>query len=480
MSTENLPVIQLDAPSSQTLPSSGGGFRNDGGIAVAPATARAMSAEIRVEAPVTAPAPAPQAPSPVEAPPAVYEAPGRGSMPKGLPVPAENPTLADAVERALAGLEAPGEPVAPVKPSAPAPAPGEAPAADAPKADKADEADPTAALTTEPDVDTTNWTPQAARAFERVKGQRKQLLSETEQLKTQIAAYEAQMNELKGSLVGSDSVEQLQARVREFEQQQMFTNLEGTRAYQEAIAKPLQDRMNLIDAVAERAGVKGDLLFDIIVAPEDPNNLPETDADGFPYQTKDQRIEALLAKASPRDKAAVFVTINEMDQLMAKRAAMFQNADQAYREARELEAQQAQVAAAAEAKHRRTVSMAVVDRIAERVPFLQEVEGLDLAKVKEEVAATNPAVLHPVDAQYHAATAKLFPFVVNDLMKAQREIEGLVAKLASYEDAEPGAGVGSSSGFTGGGVRGSVPYGNNTDNLTLAQVVERELANHRG
>ena len=444
---------------------------------MAPASTRTISQELTAEmagSPVTpqivsAPEPVPQG-NPMGSPDPIYTQPGRTSM------PAEELSLGAAVEKALAGFEGDDPAPAPAQRTNPAPAQTE------PAAQKAlvDAGDPTADLGVEPDVDTAGWTAQAARAFERVKGQRKQLLTESEQLKVQLATYESQMNELKGSLMGSESVEQLQARVHEFEQQQMFANLEGTRAFREAIANPLQQCIDHIDAVAERAGVAGETLFDIIISPEDPDNVPETDSDGFPYQTKDQRIDALLAAASPRDKASIFATMNDMEQLLAKRDQMFQKVDQAYREAQEVELQQSQVAAAAAAKQRRAVTSVVIDRIAERVPFLQEMEGLDLGKLKEEVSASDPSVLHAVDAQYHAATAKLFPFVVNDLMRAQAEIEGLVSKLAAFESAEPGAGVGSSSGFSGGGQRGSVPYGNHdTGNLTMAQAVERELANHR-
>lgn len=468
MSTESLPTIQLSDASSSTLPSSGSSYQSTGGVVQAPASMRAISAEVLGDG--------------------VYNAPTAPAAPESAPRTGSTDSLdslSGAVDKALSALDfGPDEAeFTPARPNRAAAKPQKAAAEtfneayeEAPPRDP-NAGDPTSELGYEPDVDTTGWTTAAARAFERVKGQRKQLLSETEQLKQTVAQYEAQMNELKGSLQASDSVEALQTRVREFEQMQMFTNLEGTRAYQEAISAPMQHHMDLIDAIAERAGVPGEALFDLIVMPEDSGNHPQVDADGFPYRTKDQRIEALLGNASPRDRAAVFATMNDMDQLMAKRADMFYHADQAFREAQEYETQKMQIAAANSAKQRRLVTNTVIDRIAERVPFIQAMDGLDIARLKEEVSSTDPSTLHPVDAQYHAATAKLFPFVVNDLMKAQAEIEDLVAQLAAFEDAEPGAGVGSTSGFTGSSVRGSVPYSNAAGgNASFAQAVELALA----
>ena len=471
MSTEALPTIQLSDAPSATMPSSGSSYQSTGGVVQAPASMRAVSAELLGEGAYNAP---------VVSEPAPPQTGRSGSMGSSDSLD----SLSGAVDKALSALDlGPDAPeFSPARPNRAAAKPqkaaedfNEAYEETAPRDLNA--GDPTNELGYEPEVDTTGWTTSAARAFERVKGQRKQLLSETEQLKQTVAQYEAQMNELKGSLQASDSIEALQTRVRDFEQMQMFTNLEGTRAYQEAISAPMQYHMDLIDAIADRAGVPGEALFDLIVLPEDSDNHPQVDADGFPYRTKDQRIEALLANVSPRDRAAVFATMNDMDQLMAKRAEMFYHADQAFREAQEYEAQKMQVAAANSAKQRRLVSNTVVDRIAERVPFIQAMDGLDLARLKEEVSSTDPSTLHPVDAQYHAATAKLFPFVVNDLMRAQAEIENLVTQLAAFEDAEPGAGVGSTSGFTGSSVRGSVPYGNAASgNTSFAQAVELALA----
>jgi hypothetical protein len=327
-------------------------------------------------------------------------------------------------------------------------------------------------------VDTSHWTPQAARAFERVKGHRAALKAELDQTQAQAAAYEAQINELKGALVGEGTIEQLQERIRTFEQQRMFTDLESTSVYQEAIEQPLQLCAKTIEAIAERAGVKEDELFGLIASAPDPENPPEYDENGMPFMPKDQKIELLLAKASPRDRATVFATLHQVEVLLQQRDEMFQNVGQAYAEAQELEQVRQQQAAAESAKYRKQVTEAVITRLSERIPFLQDMPGVDLGKLKEEIAATDPKTLHPVDAQYQAAASKLFPSVVNDLFRAQAEVESLLSRLAEYEKAEPGAGVSMTSANPGAAVRGAVAVTGLAPGGTpsLSQAVNAALA----
>lgn len=476
MSTETLPVIDLDSAGNggtvtNPVPSA---IRASGGIAVA-----AVAAPAPVEtAPAYAPEPAPE--PQLDTSGRVVSRPGPaqggGGGVASAPGGDDSGSLANAVSKALAQLD---RPASSESRKAKSGAPEAQPAANSAPISPIEDGDPTAGIgLEEPAVDTTNWTPQAARAFERVKGQRAALKAELDQVQAQAAAYEAQINELKGALVGEGTIEELQARVREFEQQRMFTDLEGTLAYQEAIQKPLQLCVDALDSIAERAGVKGEVLFEIITSEPDPENPPEYDANGLPFMSKDQKIEMLLAKATPRDRAAVFATLNQVEVLMDKRNQMFQNVEQAFREAQELEQVRQQQSAAEAAKYRRQVTEAVVGRLAERIPFLQDMPGLDLGKLKEEIAAVDYKTLHPVDAQYQAAASKLFPAVVNDLFRAQAEVESLLSRLAEYEQAEPGAGVSITSANPGASVRGAVPVPGLPPGATptLSQAVNAALA----
>ena len=150
----------------------------------------------------------------------------------------------------------------------------------------------------------------------------------------------------------------------------------------------------------------------------------------------------------------------------------------AYAEAQELEQVRQQQAAAESAKYRKQVTEAVITRLSERIPFLQDMPGVNLGQLKEEIAATDPKTLHPVDAQYQAAASKLFPSVVNDLFRAQAEVESLLSRLAEYEKAEPGAGVSMTSANPGAAARGAVSVTGLAPGGTpsLSQAVNAALA----
>jgi len=443
----DLPVIELppESPNSVQSPQSSGGFPTEGGIAQPHPTTRAATAGLsgggQPEAsPEAAPAP--------EVSPDATPAPSLNDVAPVEPsTTSKNVDFTTSVEEALRALEDSGAATDPNNRSEAKPAEGtegangaeakpEAASEDKPDLD---DGDPTKGLDEFDQTPTEGWTPKAAKAFERIKSQRKQVITENEELKAQIAQRDQQMQELKGAMKAEDIAE-LQTRIQEFEQQQMFTNLEATTAYQEAITQPLTQRLMTLDQIAERAEADPDALIDLVTEVEDPNNLPEYDSDGRPYVSRDQRIQELLAKAGPRDQAAVFHIMTEVEELMATRNEMYQHADQAFQEAQLLEQTRAEKAAADAAKQRVNISNAVLDQIVNRVPFISEMEGLDLAKVKTDVAAVDVKALHPVDAQYYAATAKLFPAVVNDLVSAQAEIEQLTAKLAEFDEAEPNAG----------------------------------------
>ena len=76
-----------------------------------------------------------------------------------------------------------------------------------------------------------DWTPKASSAFQRLKTELKSERVERETLTQRAKEAEAKVAELEG-VVGSETVETLQQRVQEYENQQLLTNLEQTDAYQ--------------------------------------------------------------------------------------------------------------------------------------------------------------------------------------------------------------------------------------------------------
>jgi len=479
----DLPVIDLGAETAAQSSYSPATV-NVGGVTQPAPRPSADPAPDTAPALEPAPAPAPDtAPTP-ESVPALDNAPEVEKL-DPLPNPDVEADFTKAVNDALAALDDPGAATDPNQSAEPAKPEGDTDGTggdaeggndptnqpDKPK----DNSDPTADLKLDEfdDVNTDDWKANASRSFERIKGQRKELMGEVDTLKAKVAQYETQMAELKGSM-NSETIEELQAKIAQFEHQQTFHDLESTAAYRDTITQPLVDRIKVLDQIAVEAGVDADALIDLVSdSTPEPDNPPEFDEAGNPYLSKDARIEAMLQNTGPRNRAAVFTIANEMADLMRLRAEMFQNADQAYKEAQLLEQQQAEAAAAENAKTRANITNAVVEQVFNRVPFLNDMEGVDPAKLREEVSAVDVSGLHAVDAQYYAVTAKLFPAVVQDLHRAQAENEALMAKLAQFEEAVPPAGGGATPPATR--PPGGVAYRDDTK-ADFASVVNQEMA----
>ena len=300
------------------------------------------------------------------------------------------------------------------------------------------EEDPLEQLTE--DVD---WTPKAANRFKQLKEELKGSRSELEQLRQLSKEQEAQLQELSAIAENKD-IEQLQSRVAEYEKERMFTNLEQTTAYQEAVTKPLASLMEQADQIADKYEVDGNSLIDIL-ALDDP-------------QAQDERLAELLPNASDRDKARIYRIIEDINPILERRKTLFDNVEEAAKEAALLEETRQKQELAERASLRQNVTRNVVERITEKLPFVKSIEGIDINAIQTKAASVDPSVIHPVDFAYNAVSAQLLPTIVREYVGLRKEIEALTDKLAEYETAEPSISSGSpakaggsrSSGHTGG------------------------------
>ena len=300
------------------------------------------------------------------------------------------------------------------------------------------EEDPLEQLTE--DVD---WTPKAANRFKQLKDELKGSRSELEQLRQLSKEQEAKLQELSAIAENKD-IEQLQSRIAEYEKERMFTNLEQTTAYQEAVTKPLASLMEQADQIADKYEVDGNSLIDILVL-DDP-------------QAQDERLAELLPNASDRDKARIYRIIEDINPILERRKTLFDNVEEAAKEAALLEETRQKQELAERAQLRHNVTRNVVERITEKLPFVKSIEGIDINAIQTKAASVDPTVIHPVDFAYNAVSAQLLPTIVREYVGLRKEIEVLTDKLAEYETAEPSISSGSpaksggsrSSGHTGG------------------------------
>ena len=385
--------------------------------------------------------------APVEAAVEATEAVEAPTNVDALPDAAEPTSFEASLEAAFANLDqAPAEPE-PVAEEPPAAEPEPEPVAE----ESSEEVQDTGNEVQESDDPIENltedigdeWTPKAANRFKELKTELKTNRSELEQLRQQSAEYESKIQELTG-LAENKDVEQLQERLAEYEQQQALSNLEQTQAYQQAVSQPLEALVEQADQIADKYEVDSDALIDVLSL-DDP-------------QEQEEQLSELLPNASDRDKAKIYRIMEDIDPIIQRREQLYENADAALAEAKQLEEQQSAAAAAENAQLRQNITKNVVERVQQKLPFLKGIEGLNMSAIQQKASETDPTVLHPVDHAYNAVSAQVFPTVVRQYLEMRKEVESLTDRLAEYEDAEPamsgqtkapaaGAGVSDSASF---------------------------------
>jgi len=274
------------------------------------------------------------------------------------------------------------------------------------------------------------WTPKAANRFKQLKEELKGSRSELDQLRQLSKEQESKLQEMS-ALVENKDVEQLQSKIAEYEQERMFTNLEQTTAYQEAVTKPLVALMDQADQIADKYNIEPNMLIDVLSL-DDPN-------------AQDEKLSELLPNASDRDKARIYRIIEEINPILERRRTLFDNVEEAAKEAALLEETRQKQELAERFKLRENVTRNVVDRITEKLPFVKTLDGVDIQALQSKAASIDPSVIHPVDFAYNAVSAQLLPTIVREYVGLRKEIESLTDKLAEYETAEPTISSGSSA-----------------------------------
>ena len=266
------------------------------------------------------------------------------------------------------------------------------------------------------------WTPKAANRFKQLKSELKTSTSELEQLRQKQVEYESQIKELTG-LAESQDVEQLQTKLAEYEKKQMFSDLENTSAFKQAVTEPLNQLLQQSEQIAEKYDVTVESLLDIfsLTSPEE----------------QQEQLAELLPNANDRDKAKIYRIMEDMEPIFERRAKLFEQSGEALAEAKLLEEQARNAEAGERLKLRQNVTRNVVERVEAKLPFLKGIEGLDLLAVREKAASVDPTAVHPVDFAYNAVSAQILPAVVREYATLRKEVETLTDRLAEYEDAEP-------------------------------------------
>lgn len=282
-----------------------------------------------------------------------------------------------------------------------------------------------------------DWTPKAANRFKQLKAELKEYKAETERLRQLTAEYDAKVAELD-ALAAKNDPGPLEEKLREYEQDLMFRDLEATDIYKRTVEEPITQIMEGMARIAEENEIDVDALIDVL-ALDDPKE-------------RKSQLSSLLVGVPEQDKIEVYMAARDLDPLMARRDNLFANVQEALNEARMIDESQQKEILAQRAVERQEIAGAVVNKVKEKLPFLKVAEGVDFGAIEKKAADLDPTVADPVDIAFGAVASQLVPVLVREYAIMRKEVEALTDKLAEYDSAEP-----SLSGRTRDTVSGSRP-----------------------
>ena len=354
------------------------------------------------------------------------------SIPEESSAPADT-NFFDAIEDALLGAQPEATPEAQPE------ATPEAQPEDQPE--KQEEVSESQEKTTESEIDSLEqlsqdvgdeWTPKAANRFKQLKTELKSNRSELEQLQQTVKQQDQQISEMKG-LTETEDLEKMREKIAGFEKVQAVGNLESTGAYVEAVSEPLGKVFDTLNGLAEKYDVDPDHVMDAL--------------ENESVEDQDEKISELFYGATDRDKVKIYRAVEEIDPILKRREELHKNAEDALNEANYLGEQKKNAVAAEELKQRQAVTDNVVDRVLEKLPFLNGLE-LDMDSIKEKAFKTSPDVIHPVDYAYNSVAAQVLPSIVKEYFQTLKENDTLTDRLADFEGAEPNISGGTPDGRT--------------------------------
>ena len=272
------------------------------------------------------------------------------------------------------------------------------------------------------DAEIKDWSPEAARAFKEVRSDLKAERQAARELRETLEQRESRIAELEAA-VQNPELDSMRQKIEEYESKLLVTKLEDTQAYKDLVEAPLKSVLAESDSIAEKYGVDPDELFDAIAS----NNEVE----------QEEKISELLASASERDRFKAYQLIESLKPIKSQQEALRNNSEEALREAQELETMRQQDQLRARSESRKAAVDQVAARLTDKLKFLKDIEGVDMEVIKKEATSLDPTAMSPVNAAYNQMAASLFPKIAREYVRALKENEALVAKLAGYANANP-------------------------------------------
>ena len=278
-----------------------------------------------------------------------------------------------------------------------------------------------------PEDEAAGWTPKAAATFKKSKEALSKARSELSSVRSELSETKSRLTELEATIENPD-VDALREKVKDYEHMALMSDVEKSSAFQTMVTEPLTELVAQSDEIAARNEIDPDALIEAITTED--------------VSARKEAISELLSSADDEDRYQIYSITEKIKPIFERRNAIYENIEAAAAEAEEIEAANTKREAAEALRNRQKAAKAVGERISERMPFLEEIEGLDMDSFIGEAGSTDPSSLDPVKATYNSIGAKLMPRLAAEVLRLQRENENLTGQLAEYEDTEPGAGGG--------------------------------------
>ena len=264
-------------------------------------------------------------------------------------------------------------------------------------------------------------TPQHRR-FREMRKEAAALKGTLEQEKQTRTQLESRVKEIEAAAARTDELEK---KLAEYEAKITVSNLTESAAYQEAIAKPLNNIIDRADAIAERYGID----------PDDLTGALEI-ADPAARRAKFKELTSGL-DVEPDDHYELRKLADELQPLKTKRAELIANADKALQELETERTETQKQAALQAAEARKAAVKQVADKVASQVPMLKSLDGLDYDGIVESTRETDFDQLNPPTKAYNHMAGLMLPKLLKAHTQLTRQIEQLSDDLSAYKKQSP-------------------------------------------
>ena len=351
------------------------------------------------------------------------------AAPVAAAAPVVPSSLAAAYDAASARTKAPAAPVADTPVAAPVKA---AVAKPAPAAKAADPLDAAAAEIVDPNHvplpfdDIEEPTPDEGTPDERV-GRRIELLKGEikSTWKPKVAELEETVKQRDSRLAELEAFaqerEDLIERVKTYEAEMSITKLEKTPAFIKEVTEPEGKIVGNAMKIIEHYGLSEK---DIFAALEEPDAMKRSAA--FKAATSGMDVD-------PDHAYELRKLADEAQTVLARRAELYQNADAALAELGARTEKETATQVAARAEERVKATDLVVERIAKKLPFLNDI----VRGVADAAKGTNFEALDPQKQAYNVLMGEALPKLAVEHAKLMAERDRLLDELASYTKSSP-------------------------------------------